>query len=135
MLDHIFLTVSDLARSVAFYEAVLREVGITVRHDYSGKDGPPGHPDLKGFGSEGRVFFSGSDQSTPKPGCGSCGLHWLNSVADVHAAHAAALAAGAEEIRPPGPQVHYDPRYYAVQLRDPDDYSLEFVFKSWQHDG
>ena len=56
-----------------------------------------------------------------------------HSEAEVRAAHIAALAAGSNEIHPPGPQLHYDSRYYAVQLRDPDGYSLEFVFKSWQH--
>jgi hypothetical protein len=39
----------------------------------------------------------------------------------------------ATEISPPGPQYHYDPRYYAGQVRDLDGYSLEFVYKSWQH--
>jgi predicted lactoylglutathione lyase len=43
------------------------------------------------------------------------------------------MAAGALEIHPPGPQLHYDPRYYAAQVRDPDGYSLEFVYKDWQH--
>jgi catechol 2,3-dioxygenase-like lactoylglutathione lyase family enzyme len=55
------------------------------------------------------------------------------SAAFYTAAYAAALAAGAPEIHPPGPQLHYDPRYYAAQARDPDGYSLEFVYKSWQH--
>lgn len=50
MLDHIFLSVSDVQRSVAFYTAALAPLGITHSHDYSGKDGPPGHPDLKGLG-------------------------------------------------------------------------------------
>jgi catechol 2,3-dioxygenase-like lactoylglutathione lyase family enzyme len=118
MLDHIFLTVGDLARSVAFYEAVLPEVGITVRHDYNGKDGPPGHPDLKGFGAKGRVFFW-LRQGTPAPEAVHVGFV-ADSEAHVHAAHAAALAAGAEESHPPGPQHNYDPRYYAVQLRDPE---------------
>ena len=27
----------------------------------------------------------------------------------------------------------YDPRYYAGNVFDPDGYSLEFDFKSWQH--
>jgi catechol 2,3-dioxygenase-like lactoylglutathione lyase family enzyme len=57
MLDHIFLPVTDVARSVTFYEAALAPLGIHHQHDYDGKDGPPGHPDLKGFGAEGRVFF------------------------------------------------------------------------------
>jgi len=57
----------------------------------------------------------------------------VNSEAAVKASHAAALAAGATEIHAPGPQLHYDPRYYAAQVADPDRYSLEFVYKSWQH--
>ena len=57
MLDHLFLSVSDIARSIRFYEAALAPLGITARLDYDGKDGPPGHPDLKGFGANGRMFF------------------------------------------------------------------------------
>ena len=57
MLDHVFLSVSDLARSVDFYERALRPLGITHYVDYDGKDGPPGHPDLKGFGRDKRAFF------------------------------------------------------------------------------
>lgn len=131
MLDHIFLTVSDLTRSVAFYEAVLPTVGIVARHDYDGHDGPPGHPDLKGFGASGRVFFW-LRQGIPAPQAAHVGFV-AHSEAEVQAAHRAALSAGAVEIHSPGPQLHYDRRYYAVQLRDPDGNSLEFVFKSWQH--
>ena len=96
MLDHLFLTVSDLDRSVGFYEAVLTEVGITARHDYAGKEGPPGHPHLKGFGAKGRVFFW-LRQGTPAPGAVHVGFV-AGSEADVQAAYAASLAAGAEEI-------------------------------------
>ena len=132
MLDHIFLTVGDLQRSVAFYEAILPGLGITVRHDYDGKDGPEGHPDLKGFGAGGRIFF------WLRQGEGSgVAVHIgfvARSEAEVREAHAGALAAGAHEIHAPGPQLHYDPRYYAAQVRDPDGHSIEFVFKSWQHD-
>lgn len=132
MLDHIFLSVSDLTRSVAFYEAVLPQLGITARHDYDGSNGPPGHPDLKGFGAGGRVFFW-LRQGIAAPSAVHVGFV-ANSAQEVRAAHAAALAAGAHEIHPPGPQLHYDPRYYAAQSQDPDGYSLEFVFKSWQHE-
>ena len=131
MLDHIFLTVSDLPRSLAFYERVLPVLGITARHDYDGKDGPPGHPDLKGFGAGGRMFFW-LHKNITTPGAVHVGLV-ATSEAMVRGAHAAALAAGATEIHPPVPQLHYDPRYYAAQVRDPDGHSLEFVFKSWQH--
>jgi catechol 2,3-dioxygenase-like lactoylglutathione lyase family enzyme len=132
MLDHIFLTVSDTDHSIAFYERVLPVLGITARGDYDGKDGPPGHPDLKGFGAKGRMFFW-LRQGVAAPGAVHVGLV-ADSEAMVDEAHAAAIAAGASQIHPPGPQLHYDPRYYAAQVRDPDGYSLEFVFKSWQHE-
>jgi catechol 2,3-dioxygenase-like lactoylglutathione lyase family enzyme len=57
MLDHVFLTVSDMKRSILFYEAVLAPLGIDERFDFDGKNGPPGHPDLKGFGANGRMFL------------------------------------------------------------------------------
>jgi catechol 2,3-dioxygenase-like lactoylglutathione lyase family enzyme len=132
MLDHIFLTVDDTDRSIAFYERVLPVLGITARGDYDGKEGPPGHPDLKGFGAKGRMFFW-LRQGVAAPGAVHVGLV-AASEAMVDEAHAAAIAAGASQIHPPGPQLHYDPRYYAAQVRDPDGYSLEFVFKSWQHE-
>ena len=54
MLDHVIVTVSDFARSIAFYEHALKPLGITDFLDYKGQDG---HPDLKGFGNDGRFFF------------------------------------------------------------------------------
>lgn len=132
MLDHIFISVSDLSRSIAFYSATLTPMGITARVDYDGKDGPPGHPDLRGFGANGRIFFW-LRQGTAAPGAAHVGFA-ADSEVMVMEAHAAAMAAGASEIHPPGPQLHYDPRYYAAQVRDPDGYSLEFVYKSWQHE-
>jgi len=57
LLDHVFITVKDLELSIAFYETVLKPLGIAHVVDYDGKDGPEGHPDLKGFGRDGRVFF------------------------------------------------------------------------------
>jgi catechol 2,3-dioxygenase-like lactoylglutathione lyase family enzyme len=131
MLDHVFLTVRDLDRSIAFYTPVLAALGITVRLDYDGKDGPPGHPDLKGFGAKGRVFFW-LKQGEPNGSAAHVGF-----VADdqeaVDAAYAAAIAGGATDNGPPAARLYYDPRYYAANVFDPDGYSLEFVHKSWQH--
>jgi hypothetical protein len=52
--------------------------------------------------------------------------------AQVDAAYAAAIAAGAADNGAPAARLYYDPRYYAANVFDPDGYSLEFVFKSWQ---
>ena len=131
MLDHVFLSVSDTARSVAFYEKALTPLGIAYVIDYDGRQGPAGHSDLKGFGANGRVFF------WLRAGTVEGRAAHIGFVADgkdaVDAAYAAAIAAAATGIHPPGPQLHYDPRYYAAQVRDPDGYSLEFVYKEWQH--
>ena len=51
MIDHVFLTVSNMKRSISFYEAALAPLGIKERFDFDGKNGPLGHPDLKGFGA------------------------------------------------------------------------------------
>ena len=131
MLDRIFLTVGDIKRWIAFYTATLGPLGITQRLDYNGRGGSPDHPDHRGFGAKGRMFF------WLRAGNGFPGAVHVGFVADskamVDAAHAAALAAGAREIHRPGPQRHYDPRYYAAKVLDADGYSLEFVYKTWQH--
>ena len=44
MLDHVFITVKDLDRSIAFYETALKPLGIVHAIDYDGKNGPEGHP-------------------------------------------------------------------------------------------
>jgi len=41
--------------------------------------------------------------------------------------------AGATGNGAPGIRLYYDPRYYAANVLDPDGYSLEFVYKNWQH--
>lgn len=131
MLDHIFLSVTDLARSVDFYEAALAPLGITARLDYDGTDGPPGHPDLKGFGANGRMFFWLREGD---PGGRALHIGFVaKSNAEVDAAYAAALRQGATENGAPGARLHYDPRYYAANVLDPDGHSLEFVYKNWQH--
>ena len=131
MLDHLFLSVHDVPASVRFYERALAPLGIAHQVDYKGADGPEGHPDLKGFGSHGRVYFwlrAGN--------VGANALHIgfvAGSQAEVDAAYQAAIAAGATGTGAPGFRLYYDPRYYAANFLDPDGYSIEIVFKSWQH--
>jgi catechol 2,3-dioxygenase-like lactoylglutathione lyase family enzyme len=131
MLDHVFLSVSDITRSIRFYEAALTPLGITARLDFDGKDGPPGHPDLKGFGANGRMFFWLREGITE--GRTAHVGFVAKSNAEVDAAYAAAMKEGAVDNGAPGARLHYDPDYYAANVLDPDGYSLEFVYKKWQH--
>lgn len=131
MLDHVFLSVSDIVRSVDFYTKALAPLGIATRVDYDGRDGPPGHPDLKGFGRNGPIFFW-LREGVVEGRAAHVGF-MADSQAQVDAAYAAALMAGATDNGQPGARLYYDPRYYAGSIFDPDGYSIEFVYKSWQH--
>ena len=68
MLDHIILTVSDVERSLAFYEAALKPLSIRFFMPYKGEDG---HPDLWGFGDGKKACFW-LKQGTPDPGSINC---------------------------------------------------------------
>ena len=125
MLDHIILSVSDLRRSVEFYEKALAPLGISHYVDY---DGENGHPDLKGFGREGRAFFwlkSGDPSASA--------VHFVFVAASreaVDAFYAAAIAGGAQDNISPRIRSEYDAMYYAADILDPDGYSVEVVIKS-----
>ena len=131
MLDHVFLTVSDIQRSTAFYELALAPLGLTERFDYDGKNGPPGHPDLKGFGKDGR-FYLWLREGVAEGRAAHVGFV-AESRKQVEAAYAAAIAAGATDKGAPSARLYYDPRYYAANVLDLDGYSIEFVYKNWQH--
>jgi catechol 2,3-dioxygenase-like lactoylglutathione lyase family enzyme len=117
MLDHVFLSVSDIERSIAFYAQALAPLGITDRVDFDGKDGPPGHPDLKGFGCKGRFILwlrlGVADRRAAHVG------FVAKSRGEVDAAYAAAIAAGATDNGKPSARLYYDPRYYAANVYRP----------------
>jgi hypothetical protein len=52
--DHMILTVSNVERSLAFYEAALKPLNIKFFLPYKGEGD---HPDLWGFGDGKRAFF------------------------------------------------------------------------------
>jgi len=125
MLDHIILNVSDVDRSLAFYEAALKPLGIQFFLPYKGENG---HPDLWGFGDGKRACFW-LKQGKPDPAT----VHWGFIAADskaVDAFYQAALSAGAKANIPPQARLEYYPGYYAADVFDPDGYSFEAVHKS-----
>ena len=89
------------------------------------------HPDLKGFGRDNRIFFwlrhGDADSRAAHVG------FVASSTAEVDVFYQAAMAAGATDNGKPSARHYYDPRYYAANVLDPDGYSLEAVYKSWQH--
>jgi catechol 2,3-dioxygenase-like lactoylglutathione lyase family enzyme len=116
ILDHIGIGVSDLDRSVAFYEKALAPLGITLVKKYDGQ--------AAGFGVNGKPDFwigAGGTKS---------GVHVAfrtSSRAVVRAFYEAALAAGATDNGPPGPRPMYHENYYGAFVRDPDGHNIEAV--------
>src|ERR1700746_994610 len=98
MLDHIILTVSDITRSLAFYEAALKPLQIKFLMPYKGEDG---HPDLWGFGDGKKAFFW-IKHGKPDP----TAIHWgfvAENKKKVDEFYEAAMSAGAKDNNsPPG---------------------------------
>jgi catechol 2,3-dioxygenase-like lactoylglutathione lyase family enzyme len=125
MLDHIILTVSDVKRSLVFYEAALKPLKIKMLLPYKGANG---HPDLWGFGDDQKAFFW-LKQGKPDP----TSIHWGFVATDnqmVDAFYKAAIAAGAKDHISPRARLEYYPGYYAADVYDPDGYTFEVVHKS-----
>ena len=116
MIDHLTLTVRDMARSKPFYTAILAPLGYRVLMEFEG---------MCGFGDEKKPYFWMKEGDTP-----TTPQHIAFAArrrADVDAFHAAALAAGATDNGPAGPRPDYHATYYAAFVIDPDGHNLEAV--------
>jgi catechol 2,3-dioxygenase-like lactoylglutathione lyase family enzyme len=126
MLDHIGLTVSDVARSKAFFDAALAPLGIVVMMAVTPEESGGGSH--VGFGSEGRPYFWIGDGKSP-----TTGVHVAFTASDrrtVDAFYQAALAAGGRDNGGPGVRAHYHPNYYGAFVLDPDGHNIEAVCHS-----
>ena len=127
MLDHVILTIENFERSNAYYKRALKPLGITEFSDYEGEDG---HPNLKGFGKDGRFFFW-LKEGKPDPAAVHVGFV-AKSQAEVKAFYKAAIAAGGRDKVAPAIQLHYHSNYYATWVLDPDGHDIEVVNKTGQ---
>jgi catechol 2,3-dioxygenase-like lactoylglutathione lyase family enzyme len=97
VIDHVYISVTDVARSLAFYLAALKPLGWRELGSYDSAGGPAGVPDLYVLGDA--AYGSGSTVGSSiwlrqrQPG--ETGLY-LGIVADDHAEVAAAYAAAIE---------------------------------------
>ncbi|MDO9223701.1 MAG: VOC family protein [Caulobacter sp.] len=123
MLDHIGATVSDIARSKAFYDVALAPLGIALVMQVTPEQ--TGGDTHLGYGSGGRPYFW---IGTGGPVTGR--LHVAFDAPDratVNAFHAAALAAGGRDNGAPGLRPHYHSNYYGAFVLDPDGLNIEAV--------
>jgi catechol 2,3-dioxygenase-like lactoylglutathione lyase family enzyme len=121
MLHHMSFAVVDLARSAAFYDAVLAPLGYARvwSHETAIGYGPPGG------GDKFAIKVRGKEIDVPGPG-----FHLAFAAPGreaVAAFHRAALANGGRDNGPPGLRPQYAPDYYAAFVFDPDGYRIEAV--------
>lgn len=122
---HIQLTVTDMQRSIPFYETLLHSLEMVTLIN---------SPEYF-YCIGGRTGVAIAPASTVHAGKkfdqGRCGLHHLcfraRSRADVDAIHQTALGLGAKIIRPPQ-EDHWAPGYYSVLFEDPDGIRIEANF-------
>ena len=121
MIDHTGVSVSDGARSRAFYEKALAPLGYAVL-----KVVPPEHTGgvmVLGMGVPPRPDFWLHEGEPQRPH-----VHIAfraESRAVVDAFHAAALEAGGRDNGAPGPRPHYHADYYGAFVLDPDGHNVE----------
>ncbi len=118
MIDHVSLPVSDLARSVAFYEAVLAPLGYARLVE---------RPATVGFGKKYPEFWLNARPGLA-PAPEDTGLHVALRAPDaaaVAAFHAAALAHGGRDDGAPGPRPAAMTSYFGAFIRDPDGNKVE----------
>jgi catechol 2,3-dioxygenase-like lactoylglutathione lyase family enzyme len=124
MIDHLSLGVADLAKSRAFYDAVLAPLGYRRLFDVA---------DASGYGA-----------ALPEPLREQALPFWIGQDADrtglsghvcfkapgrdaVDAFYRAALAAGGRDNGKPGLRPIYHQSYYAAFIVDPDGHRIEAV--------
>jgi len=128
-LEHIDLTVNDVARSVAFYSCVLEALGFE-RFD---------HPAQLASWSNGKFSIT-LRPAAPEFAQASfdryrVGLHHLalkvKERADVDSLHSLLVAKSFPILDPPAEYPQYGVAYYAVFFADPDGLKLEAVHFPW----
>ncbi len=127
-LDHVDLTVRDLARSTAFYDRVLTALGMRrVEHESYVAWGN-GHMNVGLRAAAPQHRDTAFDRTR-------AGLHHLalraKSRADVDRFHAFLVRERIAVLDAPAEYPQYGPGYYAVFFADPDGTKLELVHFPW----
>lgn len=122
MIDHMGISVSDFARSKAFYDAAMAPLGasmvMTVPKELTGG------ANYGGYGRDKPVFWLSDGK---KPHDTQHVAFTADSRAQVDAFYAAAIAAGGRDNGGPGLRPHYHPDYYGAFVFDPDGNNVEAV--------
>jgi catechol 2,3-dioxygenase-like lactoylglutathione lyase family enzyme len=122
-LNYVMIGSNDLARSRAFYDPVMAQIGGVIEADY------PGHAFCYRLPGGGRAWIAPPyNKETAQPGNGNMVGFGADSEEGVQRAHVAALENGGSNEGDPGPRPQYGPNFYAAYARDPDGNKMSFIF-------
>jgi catechol 2,3-dioxygenase-like lactoylglutathione lyase family enzyme len=124
LVDHVSITVRDLAAAKAFYRAVMRALGAVEAYDRA--DGI-GFGERNRPGDDGHTYISVYQSAAAAVDMRRNVCFRAASQEAVKAFHAAGLGAGGADEGAPGLR-SYHPGYYAAFLRDPEGNKIEAVF-------
>ena len=122
MIDHIGFSVSNYAKSKAFYAKALAPLGyaMVMEVQQSENDSP-----AAGFGIDKKPdFWIGGEGGLNKPVHIAVAAKARTAVDEFYRA---ALAAGGKDNGAPGLRPHYHVNYYAAFVLDPDGHNIEAV--------
>jgi catechol 2,3-dioxygenase-like lactoylglutathione lyase family enzyme len=119
-LSHVSVGVNDVPRAKAFYDPLMRIVGLKVRQaDEESVD----------YGDD-RLVFSLETPTDKEPATPGNGVHIAFAVPDretVDRFYREAMKLGARDAGAPGLRPQYSPTYYGAFVLDPDGNKIEAV--------
>lgn len=122
VMSHVSLGTNDYPTAKVFYDAVLATLQIKCVMDFDGG---------AGYGRAFPEFWIQKPHDGKEASTGN-GVHvafLANSIAEVKAFHAKALALGAKDDGAPGRRPDYGPKYYAAFVRDLDGNKIEAMLE------
>ncbi|OED40004.1 lactoylglutathione lyase [Chromatiales bacterium (ex Bugula neritina AB1)] len=132
MFAHITVGCSDVARAIAFYDALLNPLGIFRRDaDRPEEQISATHICWIPPDSNTPLFFVvvPFDDKAPSAGNGSMVAFNAQSSDEVDRSYQQGIASGGSDEGPPGLRLHYSAGYYGAYLRDPDGNKVHVVFR------
>ncbi len=127
MFDHLSLAVTNLEKSLAFYDAVLKPLAVNQMFALRER----GIVAYSGGGGMSFWLYAKDQQNNPLTNLQNPPRFHLAFKAENRAAvdafYQAAIAKGGKDGGEPGIRSHYHPNYYAAYVFDLDGYKIEAV--------